>query len=262
MTRSALPRRFAAAAVALALLAGCSSKGGTEAKTTTTKAKSTTTAVTDETVATTTTEKTTTTAGSSGEAPSADLLKGILPPSSKLGQGWKESDPPGADEELDAAVKDQCPGAVELGADPAKDVVAAYAGPSDEGLEIDFDRNAKVYDTSEFDALISSIDKCDAVTYTDADQVTYTLTFSPQRADSLGEQSAGMLVSGAVSNADGSKKIELKQYVYSIHRGTVGMTIQASDGVDTSTGKVTDFDTDLLDNLAKVLDDNLKELMS
>src|SRR4051812_14288354 len=81
--------------IAAGALAGCSTSGGSDSSNTTTA---------DET--------TTTEGGSSGDAPTEEELTSILPPASKLGDGWTgPTDSPASDKGLSNAIKEQCPDA-------------------------------------------------------------------------------------------------------------------------------------------------------
>ncbi|MCU1354585.1 MAG: hypothetical protein JWM89_3 [Acidimicrobiales bacterium] len=244
-----LLRRLAPIALAATLLVSCGASGGSDAATTTTKAPKATT--------------TSTIAASSSDAPSVDDLTALLPPASKLGQGWNDAP---ADTSSDTtgskAIEEQCPDLAKVGDNQGEDndVKGTYVGPGSAELEVSFDRTVKAYTDDEFQTIVDAVNTC-KVSYT-TDGSTVSLAFQAEVDPGIGDQGVKMLAS-ATLKADGlDTPIDFKTYLYAFRRGAVGVSIQGTDGLDGQTLAVTPFDTEVLANLGPILDQGVKDLES
>ena len=253
MTDLSLPRRLAPIALAAALLAGCGASGGSDAATTTTKPSKATT--------TTAADATTTTAAGSGDAPSVDDLTALLPPASKLGEGWTDAP---ADSSSDTtgskALEEQCPDLTKLGDTQGDDddVKGNYVGPGSAELDVSFNRTAKAFTDDEFQTIVDAVNAC-KVTYT-SDGSTVSLAFQAEVDPGIGDQGVKMLASATLQTDGMDTPIDFKTYLYAFRRGAVGVSMQGTDGVDGQTLTVTPFDTEMLANLGPILDQGVKDL--
>lgn len=275
MTRAHPPaslRRLVPAAVAVALLVGCSSDDGadadvvpastTEAATQTTDEDGTTTEGEASTEDEATTEEAPATTGS---APTAEQLDGLLPEPADLGAGWSDA-PTSADSDdpaLDAAIEAQCPELARLQdeEDEADEVVGSYVNADSTELEVTLDDDAEAYSDEEFTAIIDAIGTCGEVTYTDDRGLTYLLNLSAQKEDGLGEQAARLTVDIHAEGSGLAQPIDLISNLIAFRRGPVGVSITGTDAVDGETQTVTPFDPALLDELAPMLDDDLADVL-
>src|SRR4051794_22554638 len=212
--------------IAAGALAGCSTSGGSDSSNTTAAKKTTTTEKT-----TTTAEETTTTGASSGDVPSVDDLTSILPPASKVGEGWTgPTKTPKGDDSISNAIKAQCPDA-SLGDDSDPEVDVTYDHSNGTSLEISFDRTMDDVKDGDAAKVVAAVNKCADVNYTDpSDGTKYVIDLAAQEDPGIGDQGA-KLAAHIKATTSAGKLIDFYTYDYAIVRGGVGISIVGTDGV-------------------------------
>jgi len=247
-------RRFAVLAASLAFVACACGSSGSDASSSTTAAKTSTTVA----AKTTTTERT----SSHGAKPTTRDLDAILPTAASLGKGWivdtSTSDP---SDEGDKAIEFQCPSAAALvNPDTEADVAKAkFVDTNGSEIAVTLSPSAEPLSSAEVTQLVSAINECEDVNVTSDDGTVTTFSFQAAADDQYGDQ--GVHIQAAVTvTAPEQSPIALTYYGLKFRKGTVGVSINAIDGIDAD-GTVVPADTDLLVSLASSLDAQVKDLV-
>ena len=246
------------AAVAALLFAGCSSSDSDGAK-----ADATTTTAADKTTTTAGDDETTTTeaddGGDQADGPTTADLEAILPTVEEIGSGWSvdPSDHQG-ESAVETAAEDQCPGAPAMMSAPNDD--AATAGFINDAeqttVRVTLSPDADEIDTETLQALVDSINDCDAITTKQGD-FDVTASLDAALNDTYGDQ--GIQVAIAVNLTDGTDSYDLKAYRLRFRDGTVGVTITGFDGL-TDDGTIHPIDTSGLDATAAEMEKRIDAL--
>ncbi len=251
-------RALAGLAVAALLFAGCSSSDSDGAK-----ADATTTTAADKTTTTAGDDETTTTeaddGGDQADGPTTADLEAILPTVEEIGSGWSvDPSDPQDESALETAAEDQCPDGAAMMSAPNDD--AATAGFINDAeqttVRVTLSPDADEIDTETLQALVDSINDCDAITTKQGD-FDVTASLDAALNDTYGDQ--GIQVAIAVNLTDGTDSYDLKAYRLRFRDGTVGVTITGFDGL-TDDGTIHPIDTSGLDATAAEMEKRIDAL--
>lgn len=189
-------------------------------------------------------------------------LKTLLPPASDVGSGYKISPPDNSNnKKIDAAMSKACPDAEKLGGtgNDSTDIERDYDGPDNKSFEVSFDPDAKSYSNSELSNLVDAVNKCKAITYTDSGQ-DVSIHIHAANDGTYGDQGITLQLDLTLTSSQISKPIHVTAGGVSYRLGKVGVTVEATDGIDENTLASVPRDSATVATLAASLQAKVKKL--
>lgn len=207
--------------------------------------------------------------GSGGTSVTVEQLEELLPARADLDPAYRPAEDDDDDDgaAMDDALEEACPDAAalseQLGTDEDEDegqkATRAFEAADGRSFEVTLNAAPKSITDDEFEAMTDALNGCDEITFSEGG-FDYTMVLEVETDDELGDQAFRATFLLTAESSALPEPLEIELHALSFRRGSVGVTIMATDGIDEDTFQAIPADVELVEEWGERLDSEVADL--